>query len=231
MTTKQILLLTLILAATNNIMLAMKMERIFLGQQLINEQLLRYSYNGNYIDVEKSLKNCANINTSDEAGMTPLHYAAKQPLRSWLTKDLDKSPVGRHYLVSLSILDHPMIICYDKDIANSYYRTMEILLGTQNIHIDAQNSLGNTAAHYAAHNCDCDMLHLIQKNGGKLNLKNKYGLTPSQISRTNFKKLKKLLYSYTEHLTDEQRQRIKNDDSKQYQRCKRTQEFLQKATE
>lgn len=233
MTTKQILFSTLILGTATNIALAMKMEKIFPHQKQINKKFLTASHNGNDIEVTSLLENCADINTRDEAGLTALHYAAKQPLRDWLAKDLDKSPAGRYYLVSLNLLDHPLIVGYDMELASGYYLTMETLLRTKNIHIDAQNTLGNTAAHYAAHNCDCDMLRLIRQNRGKLNLKNKYGLTPLQISQRKFQETEQALYStiYTKHLTDKQRQDIKNDSSKQYQRCKRTQEFLQEATD
>src|SRR5260221_12807142 len=188
MTKKQILLLTIILGAANNIALAM--EKTTKQQKKLNKKLILAISKSELDGVHYYLKKGANPNAEEIFGkraiITPLKAASsdihpnKDIIHLLLKEgaDINKKFKDNNSTILHNLAHHP-VFSYSDDKNDEIVS----IVTAAGLPIDAQDINGNTAAHIAATYCNYRILQGIAKNNGNFNLKNKMGEIPLDIAK------------------------------------------------
>jgi hypothetical protein len=141
----------------------------------LDEKLLEAAKIGNAYKVIELLREGANVNTRDEHGFTPLHYAAfsrdADVARLLLEHGADANAKGEGGVTPL----HHAAIIGNADVAR--------LLLDHGADVNARDKRGSTPLHHAAVVGSADFARLLLERGADPSIRDKDGRTPLDVAR------------------------------------------------
>ncbi|MCG8340467.1 MAG: ankyrin repeat domain-containing protein [Cytophagales bacterium] len=174
----------------------------------LQKDLIEYSKEGDILKVKEMIRKGAKVDSTDDNGATPLHWAAfnghLEVVRLLIDKGADKEAkhIGQTSLHWAVIRNHLEVVrlLIDKGAnieakyegwtplhwaaANNRLKAV-ILLIDKGANIDAQNERLWTPLHLAVINGHQEVVNLLVEKGANVNLQDNNGRTPKDHARNN----------------------------------------------